>query len=81
MVGFCPEWIGQEHFFAKSENKAFCAEGKSLAGDCALHQLSGNIMAADNGPGNELGKHGDVEAAVEYLLFGRDKTSVDVNKI
>ncbi len=38
-------------------------------------------MIADNRPGNQLRKHGDIKTAIEQPLLGRGNTTIDINKI
>jgi hypothetical protein len=56
--------------FTLSQDETPYALGKTGAADRAAHQLVGDIMIADDGPGDELGEQRDVQGDADRVLLG-----------
>ncbi len=68
-VGHHGQLVGEEHLFPQAHNEAAAAGGEVRPGLPAALDLVGYGGVLDDGPGDELGKEGDVETQPEGVAL------------
>ncbi|MFR1988583.1 MAG: hypothetical protein ACLS3C_00365 [Oscillospiraceae bacterium] len=67
--------------FRKAQNEAPCAGGRLRYAVFACFQLHGDIGIADDRPGDELRKHGDIRCQIDQVPLRRDRPAVHVHGV
>ena len=75
------ELVGQQDFFAQADQKTGKAFGKIVPTGIPAVQLGGNVGVTDDGPGDELGEHGNVGAEFQQIFLDGYVPTVHVNHI
>ena len=73
--------VGQQHLFAQAQHEPPGAQGCILHRVGAALQLGSHIGIADDGPGHQLGEHGDIRRQVDEAPLGRGVAPVHVDDI
>ena len=73
--------ISQQHLFCQAAHKIPGSLSEELPGGKALPKLGVDIRVLDDGPGHQLGKHGDVEAKGNQASLPSGLSTVHIRQI
>ena len=81
LVGDQGQGVGQQHLFAKPQDKALGSFGKPLDAAVAGMQIVGYLGIAQDGAGQDHREKGKIEGEIERILGRLDLSPGDVNQV
>ena len=57
------------------------SEGEFLDGDNAFMNFLSEVLEPHDRPGDELGKHRDVEEDLDRVAFGHEVAAIDIDEV
>lgn len=73
--------IGNQHFFAQSDDERENSSSDSLSCMQPMEQLPGDVVITDNGACDQLRKKRNIEPCIQWIGLHRRILSVDINDI
>ena len=81
MVGVGSHRVGDKHLLCQANDEAVEAHHTVLHGAGARNQLRRHAVVVDDGTGDELGKHHDIQHIVGELVAGWCSAAIHVNGV
>ena len=80
-IGRSRQRVGEDDLLPEADNKPANALGEGPCRVLAAVELIDDVFEADDGSGDKLGKHADVERDGEGPSYGRDIPTIDIDEI